>query len=77
MTRSEQNAHIQMIAVEMIRDGVDPDFVSVVVRTAMEFDVVFDLMSGWMSETDKIEKQFFMKDIREMTFLCSMRVRND
>jgi DNA-binding phage protein len=58
------------IATEMKNQGLPSDFISAAVKTATEFEGVYDLMKLWINETDGKERDEIVADIQDMIQDC-------
>lgn len=63
------------IASLMNKSGLPSDFISLAVRTSMEFEGVYDLMILWRDEDDKKERSEIEADIQDMIDDCAQRER--
>jgi DNA-binding phage protein len=69
----ESNRQVELfeIGVKMKQQKISADFIAAAVRTAIEFEGVFDLMKMWEAETDKKERAEIIADIQDMIDDCS------
>jgi DNA-binding phage protein len=63
------------IASLMDKSGLPSDFISSAVRTAMDFEGVYDLMVLWRDENNKGERSEIVADIQDMINDCEQRKR--
>lgn len=59
------------IGLKMEKEKLSPDFITSAVRTATEFEGVYDLMKMWDEETDQKERDETLADIQDMIDDCS------
>jgi DNA-binding phage protein len=69
----EKNVEIFTIGSLMHKSHLPDEFISKAVRTAMEFEGVYDLMVLWREEKDKEERQEIIADIQDMIDDCSQK----
>lgn len=60
------------IGHEMKKAGLPNSFVVSAVKTAFEFEGVYDLLVLWSKETDAAERDAIVADIQEMIDECSI-----
>lgn len=68
---SDIKAEIIEIGHAMIQAGLPKPFIVDAVRTAYEFEGVYDLMKMWVEETDQHERDEIVADIQDLVQDCS------
>lgn len=68
---SSRQVELFEIGVKMKQQKLSADFIAAAVRTAMDFEGVYDLMKMWESEGDKKERAEIIADIQDMIDDCS------
>lgn len=81
MTEAALSSDIQVEVIEIGREmhhaKLPNDFVVAAVRTAFEFEGVYDLMKLWMAEGDEDERNAIVADIQEMIDDCAQKEKKE
>ncbi|MBW1807707.1 MAG: helix-turn-helix transcriptional regulator [Deltaproteobacteria bacterium] len=72
---SNHDLELFEIASLMNKSGLPSDFISLAVRTSMDFEGVYDLMILWRDEDNKKERSEIVADIQDMIDDCAQRER--
>ena len=69
----ESNRLVELfeIGVKMKQEKLSANFIAAAVRTAMDFEGVYDLLKMWEAESDKKERAEVIADIQDMIDDCS------
>ncbi|MBI2601869.1 MAG: helix-turn-helix transcriptional regulator [Deltaproteobacteria bacterium] len=67
----DRELEIYQIGLKMKEQHLTSDFISAAVRTAVEFEGVYDLMRMWDEETDQKERDETLADIQDMIDDCA------
>lgn len=59
------------IAIQMKQQKLSSDFIAAAVRTATEFEGVYDLMKMWEAEAVKKDRAEIVADIQDMIDDCA------
>ena len=65
------------IGALMNQEKLPEDFIASAVRTAMEFEGVYDLMKMWEKETDAAERSEIVADIQDMIDDCDQQDKTE
>lgn len=65
------------IGALMKKEKLSQDFIASAVRTAMEFEGVYDLMKMWEKETDTTERNEIVADIQDMIDDCEQEEKTE
>ena len=65
------------VGIKMRQLKLSPAFITAAVRTATEFDGVYDLMKMWESETSVSDRDEIVADIQDMIDDCAQQDRSE
>ena len=71
--KSNSGLEIIEIAHKMHKAGLPEKFITASVRTAFEFEGVYDLMKMWSEETNHAERDEIVADIQDMIDDCTQK----
>ena len=74
---SKRQTELAEIGDLISKAGLPEDFVISAVRTATEFDGVYDLMTIWRDEDDDNECRELIADIQEMSDNCAQTEKKE
>lgn len=74
---SDVQIEIINIGHQMVKERLPNDFIAAAVKTAFDFEGVYDLMHLWAEETDPEERAATIADIQDMVDECTQQDRVD